>query len=294
MKLGVYLHLGPLWGGNWLETLAKAKTLHDAGVRHVFACNAAVDTVAMAKGDAAWLSAWKTQVDERLRAFDDFGLTVGVRPLSLCTEQVVLPMQEVLVTGAQPTTTGKQYAPDFTLRRTTIDAAKTLTLGDHYLYAGHEVHKVLDAKMRSWVVEQLGPRTIFYYGHRGLWRKYGTDFGDGDLPHVIHVALNAAGPEDDSAVGEGVVPRDCTAKQIGDFCEAVSKRLVSFAAPKFHAHINVTAATPSARMVAMAYEAREGRQFSVLMFRNVDDMGQTIHEVPANVLEAIKELDGVV
>lgn len=301
MKLGVYLHLGPLYGGDWIATLAKAKTLRDAGVRHVFAANAAVDTVAMAKGDVDWLREaikeldgevpanvldWKENVEIRLKTLDEIGLTVGVRPMPLCAEQIAIE-------DASTTPPKKTYTPDFTIRRTSINAAKMLTLGDHYIYACHEVHDILDGKQRRWLVEQLGPRTIIYYGHRGLWNKYGADFGGtDDLPHVVHVALNAAGATDASAVGSGVVPRDCTAKQIGEFCKMLHDRLLGTSGST-HAHINVTAATSVARMVAMVYEARPWK-FDVLMFRNVDDKGNTIHEVPANVLEAIKELDGVV
>ena len=296
MKLGVYLHLGPLYGGDWNATLTKAKTLREAGVRHVFAANAPVDTVAIAKGDdAAWLNPWKAQVNQRLKFLDEIGLTVGVRPMPLCTEQVVVPIQYVLATGAQPTTVGQQPTPDFTIHRTSIDAARSLTLGDHYLYACHEAHDILDGKQRRWLIEQLGPRTIIYYGHRGLWNKYGADFGEHDLMHVVHVALNAAGANDSSAAGGGVVPRDCTAKQMGEFIELINDSVGNIGIG--HAHINVTASATVARLVAMAYEVHGSFLLSgnddVLMFRNVDDKGQTIHEVPANVLEAIKELEGV-
>lgn len=285
MKLGAYLHIGPIAGGNWQATLDKAKTLRDAGVRHVFAANAAVDTVRMARKDDAWLAEWKAGIETRLADLAAIGMTVGVRPIPMCAEQVSLE-------DTSTTPPKKVFTPDFSIRRTSIDAAKTLTLGDNYIYACHEVHDILDAAQRRWLVEQLGPRTVIYYGHRGLWNKYGSDFGSRDATHAAHVALNAAGASDSSASGSGVVPRDCTAKQIGEFCDALTTHVhVPFGVK--HVHINVTAATSAARLVAMGYESG-GWGFDVLMFRYVDDKGNTIHEVPANVLEAIKELEGVV
>lgn len=282
MKLGIYKHLGALTvGGNaWAKTLDEAKRLREGGVEHVAFCNLPVET--LKAGDKTYRDELALLVNPRLRQLEEIGVTVAVRPNPAISEQVVLE-QRYVITGS-PDVVTKAYTPDDTIRRTSIMAVNALDLGQHYVYASHECHDRQDGHQRAWLVRQLGDRTVLYYGHQGLWNKYGADFPEHDLPHVVHVALNTAGANDASG---SKVPLNCTPSAVSKFSRDAFARIPGdWATLRTLAHINVTPETTAARMVALLAEAC----FDIVLLRLVSEHGQTIHDPTPAMLEAIREM----
>jgi hypothetical protein len=307
LRIGLGINLGNLLTPVLLKWAAE---LRGWGVGHCCYANYPVDTIAVAKGDTAKVQADADKAITQLNALAALGMTVGVRPLPMILEQI----KEQVPVAPPPTLNVLTFlevtTPNFSARNTSIEAARLLLpgLGDHNIAAQHEVHDTSDGHIRSWVTNQLGPATMFYYGRAGLWNKYSVDFGEHDAPHVVYVALNAAGVGDASAPGALPGPADCTPADIRHAVEMFDYRINATInedgsstfprAWKFQFHINFLADASVDHIVRMLAAARIGFQhWNVGMVRLVDEHGNTLrepapsnrHAVTPNVLQAIKE-----
>ena len=312
MKLGLYIDLGPLLATHRQRNLELASQLRDRGVRHVAFAGlpeSADPVEATAQLDA--LGADAIGVTTSVRSTPRIvaqNKADGVTELEGEAEWLIEAVAQDTATDEWKNKSAKWLAKygaatperltsNFTINRESIERVNKLVLRKHGTYVAHEVHKTLDGPLRAWICGQV-KNPVIYYGTRGLWKKYCKDFPDYDVPHTMHVALNGAGPTDDSAEG---VPGPDTSRvaDITNACKALNERLAGKCQgwPDMQAHINVLETTPASRMVAMAYTAFDLLpSLGVLMFRVVDTHGETLsgpdgrHVIAANVLEAIGEM----
>jgi hypothetical protein len=300
MKFGVGISLGTLLNPTLLTWAAE---LRAAGVEHCCYANAPVDTIAVANKDTAAMEVWSQKVGEQLAALKTMGMSVGVRPRPMILEQVVLETTKT---------------PNFIASNTSLRAVKLLQpeLCPGGVVIQHEAADTSNLVIRGWAVRELLPHVgIIYYGRHGMVGQdggpgygYGADFGPHDLPHIVYVALNAAGAGDASAAGQSNGPADCTAKDIRLAAERFDRRLQEECVfgGEFgkHVHINVLADTPVPMMKDMLYAAAIGCRPDVVMLRSVfgkndprgpegntltDPANPQRHWVTPNVLQAIKE-----
>lgn len=310
LKLGYYVSLGNLANKNGVANQALlqwAAKLRESGAGFCMFAGLPLDPV-MVLREPEKLTAIITAANEQLAALEALGMGVCVRPKPEIVEQIkVLPGVEVnettlpgggTVTSALFSSNDPIPTPNYRVHRTSINAMKRLILGPgQYDYVAHEIHDLMNGHWRAVLVLDTALRdTVLYWGHRGLWIKEGLDFGKQDMPHVVHVALNAASASDPSPP-----PEECTGADIRDQVRRVEQRINERLAGhlnggyRFMAHINTTPDVPVGRLVSMLAAANDfSYGWDALMLRLVKD-GQTLadengkHVVTPNVLNAVKE-----
>lgn len=293
MRLGLYLHLGPIIND---ELLAWAADLRASGVSWAYS-NLPIDPM-KATADQAYIDAQVTRARPQLEKLRDMDFAVAVRPMPLCIEQIV---EEVVADGQ----TKKVPTPNFRVHRTSLEAASKVPLLDcHYLALSHEIHDTADGAIRRWLVDKAmfdrpnTMRAIHYYGRSGLWIKEGADFGDNDMPHCVHVSLNAASGNDassDSPTASG--PNTTTGLDIAEAVLRFKERIETFLYPTPNvstiAHINVLP-TASVERIKELLTVAAIYPWQALLVRTTDEKGGTLtenkkHVAPPNVLQAIKD-----
>lgn len=288
MRFGLYTTTGPLHSGptKWAETTAELHKLKERGVDHVAFAPVLVPAGDFVRRTVDPLASnrfedWKTLVDSHLVDLDLLGISTAVRPNPAILEQgtVLLPSTE------------KVPANDLIFRRTSSYPLSHLEYSrKQRLYLGHELHDFASADNIEDANAAFGSAGVGYFGHKGLWMKFGKEVNVATNTASLHIALNSSGDSDYSADSLDGGP-GCYSNYVVEFLGKLFERIIGSTCPLLF-HYNIRPDTPAARIIsvfdAVAYFPKLTPE--VFMLRVVDGVGQTVHEFGNNVWEAALEI----